>query len=96
MPDTPISLFISYAYVDSALVDRLEADLQKQGFDPWVDRHRLKGGQRRPGHLRFQGAPCSWTRLRSIWFHRTQPTAIQNAHEFRQPTRLRLWLFPRA
>src|SRR5438876_5549986 len=46
MPDTPISLFISYAYADSALVDRLEADLQKQGFDPWVDRHRLKGGQR--------------------------------------------------
>src|SRR5438105_7131101 len=46
MPDTPISLFISYAHADSAFVDRLEADLQKQGFDPWVDRQRLKGGQR--------------------------------------------------
>ena len=46
MPDTPISLFISYAHADSAFVDRLEADLQKQGFDPWVDRERLKGGQR--------------------------------------------------
>jgi tetratricopeptide (TPR) repeat protein len=46
MPDTPISLFISYAHADSAFVDRLETDLQKQGFDPWVDRQRLKGGQR--------------------------------------------------
>src|SRR5690242_18660406 len=46
MPDTLISLFISYAHADSAFVDRLEADLHKQGFDPWVDRQRLKGGQR--------------------------------------------------
>ena len=46
MPETPISLFISYAHADSAFVDRLEADLQKEGFDPWVDRQRLKGGQR--------------------------------------------------
>src|SRR5437763_17113820 len=46
MPDTPISLFISYAHADSAFVDRLEADLRKEGFDPWVDRQRLKGGQR--------------------------------------------------
>src|SRR5436309_6416268 len=46
MPDAPISLFISYAHADSAFVDRLEADLQKEGFDPWVDRQRLAGGQR--------------------------------------------------
>src|SRR5437763_2101116 len=46
MPDTPISIFISYAHADSAFVDRLEADLCTQGFDPWVDRQRLKGGQR--------------------------------------------------
>ena len=46
MSDTSISLFISYAHPDSAFVDRLEADLHKQGFDPWVDRQRLKGGQR--------------------------------------------------
>ena len=46
MPETPISLFISYAHADSPFVDRLEADLQQQGFDPWVDRQRLKGGQR--------------------------------------------------
>ncbi len=46
MTDTPISIFISYAHADSAFVDRLEADLRHQGFDPWVDRQRLKGGQR--------------------------------------------------
>jgi predicted ATPase len=46
MPDQPISIFISYAHADSAFVDRLEADLRQQGFDPWVDRQRLKGGQR--------------------------------------------------
>src|SRR5947209_7938384 len=46
MPDAPISLFISYAHADSAFVDRLEADLHKQGFDPWVDRERLVGGVR--------------------------------------------------
>ena len=46
MTDTPISIFISYAHADSAFVDRLEADLRKLGFDPWVDRQRLKGGQR--------------------------------------------------
>ncbi len=46
MPDTPISLFISYAHADSALVDRLEADLRKEGCDPWVDRERLAGGLR--------------------------------------------------
>jgi predicted ATPase len=46
MTDTPISIFISYAYADSAFVDRLDADLRQQGFDPWGDRQRLKGGQR--------------------------------------------------
>jgi predicted ATPase len=46
MPDAPISIFISYAHADSAFVDRLEADLRHQGFDPWVDRQRLAGGLR--------------------------------------------------
>jgi predicted ATPase/DNA-binding CsgD family transcriptional regulator len=46
MPDTPISIFISYSQADSAFIDRLEADLRKLGFDAWVDRQRLKGGQR--------------------------------------------------
>src|SRR5215472_964271 len=46
MPDTPISLFISYSHADSAFVDQLEADLHQQGFETWVDRQRLAGGQR--------------------------------------------------
>jgi TIR domain len=46
MPDTPISIFISYAHADSAFVDRLEADLHQQGFETWDYRQRLKGGQR--------------------------------------------------
>jgi predicted ATPase len=46
MADTRISIFISYTHADSAFVDRLEADLQKQGFETWVDRQRLAGGQR--------------------------------------------------
>jgi tetratricopeptide (TPR) repeat protein len=46
MPDTPITIFISYAHADGAFVDRLEADLRQQGFDLWVDRERLVGGQR--------------------------------------------------
>ncbi len=46
MPDAPITLFISYSHADSSFVDRLEADLRKQGFDPWVDRERLVGGVR--------------------------------------------------
>jgi predicted ATPase len=46
MADAPPSIFISYAHADSSFVDRLEADLRQQGFDPWVDRQRLVGGQR--------------------------------------------------
>jgi predicted ATPase len=46
MADAPHTIFISYAHADSPFVDRLEADLRTQGFDPWVDRQRLAGGQR--------------------------------------------------
>src|SRR5437660_1966817 len=46
MPDTSINIFISYAHADSPFVDRLEVDLRQQGFDTWVDRQRLVGGQR--------------------------------------------------
>src|ERR1051326_7681465 len=45
MPDTPLSLFISYSRTDSAFVDRLEADLKARNFQPWVDRRKLEGGQ---------------------------------------------------
>jgi predicted ATPase len=46
MPDTPISIFISYTHADSAFVDRLDADLRAQGFETWVDRERLVAGLR--------------------------------------------------
>src|SRR5215469_7276417 len=46
MPDTPLSIFISYSHADSAFVDQLEGDLRKLGFETWVDRQRLAGGQR--------------------------------------------------
>jgi hypothetical protein len=37
MTKTPISIFISYAHVDSAFVDRLEADLHQRGrWSSWV------------------------------------------------------------
>jgi hypothetical protein len=41
----PTRIFISYSRVDSDFVDRLEADLRSRGFDTWVDRRRLEGGQ---------------------------------------------------
>ena len=42
-----IAIFISYARnePDTAFVDRLEKDLQVQGFRTWVDRSKLEGGQ---------------------------------------------------
>ena len=45
MPETSISVFISYARKDTAFVDRLEADLQARNFRTWVDRRKLEGGQ---------------------------------------------------
>jgi hypothetical protein len=41
----PIKIFISYSRNDGPFVDRLQADLQSRGFDAWVDRRRLEGGQ---------------------------------------------------
>ena len=46
MSDPPPTIFISYSQADSSFVDRLEADLDKQGFETWIDRHGLVGGQR--------------------------------------------------
>jgi WD40 repeat protein len=38
-------IFISYAHRDGAdLAARLQADLQARGFDVWLDKHRLLGG----------------------------------------------------
>ena len=38
MPDELTSIFSSYARADSPFLDRLEADLHRQGFVPWLDR----------------------------------------------------------
>lgn len=38
-------LFISYSRRDAALVDRLELSLQRAGYNVWVDRGNLTGGQ---------------------------------------------------
>jgi TIR domain len=46
MPKPP-SIFISYAHRDSGdLALRLKRDLDSLGFDVWLDKHRLKGGDR--------------------------------------------------
>src|SRR5260370_41075612 len=46
MPDLP-HIFISYAHRDGAgLALRLQRDLAPLGFDVWLDRHRLKAGDR--------------------------------------------------
>ncbi len=46
-PNLATTIFISYARnePDTAFVDRLEADLRAEGFQPWVDRRKLEGGQ---------------------------------------------------
>lgn len=41
-----LDVFISYSRSDSAVVDRLEADLQNNGYNTWVDRRKLVGGRR--------------------------------------------------
>ena len=45
MPDTTLSVFISYSRTDTDFVDRLEADLQARSVGTWVDRRKLEGGQ---------------------------------------------------
>src|SRR5262245_8064966 len=44
MAGAPLSIFMSYSRTDSAFVDRLEAHLRECGFDTWVDRRKLEGG----------------------------------------------------
>ena len=44
IPEHP-RIFISYAHRDgSGLAERLQGDLQARGFDAWLDKHRLLGG----------------------------------------------------
>ena len=37
--------FISYAKEDRAIAERLDEDLRNLGADPWLDIHRLRGGE---------------------------------------------------
>ena len=71
MPDALSTIFISYAHADSAFVDRLDADLRQQGFDPWVDRQRLVGGQRWRRELQeaVKRAHMSCTKLSPLLTH---------------------------
>src|SRR5690242_5061269 len=45
MPDTSISIFISYSRRDSNFVDKLEAELQMYNFHTWVDRRKIENSQ---------------------------------------------------
>ena len=41
-------VFIAYAVEDEEYANRLYHDLRSQGFDPWMDRHKLLPGQNWP------------------------------------------------
>ncbi len=42
---TRIRVFISYSRKDTSFADRLDVSLKTRGFDTWVDRRKLEGGQ---------------------------------------------------
>lgn len=42
-PSSPVSVMISYSRTDSAFVDRLQRDLEKQGLATWIDRREISG-----------------------------------------------------
>src|SRR5664280_344713 len=45
-PSEPLRVFISYARKDgAALAQRLQKDLDDQGFDAWLDTQRIGGGR---------------------------------------------------
>jgi TIR domain len=41
---TSMTIFISYSRHDSEFVDRLIHELERYGFDAWVDREDIRGG----------------------------------------------------
>jgi hypothetical protein len=47
-PRTRPQVFVAYVVEDAAPAERLCADLEAAGFDPWLDRHRLLPGQNWP------------------------------------------------
>ena len=42
---TRIRVFVSYSRKDTLFADRLDVSLKSRGFDTWVDRRKLEGGQ---------------------------------------------------
>jgi hypothetical protein len=47
-PSQRIRVFLAYADEDRALVKKLYAELQKAGFEPWMDQEKLVPGQNWP------------------------------------------------
>jgi len=39
-------VFLSHVREDAERVDRLAADLEVHGIEAWIDRHKIKPGQR--------------------------------------------------
>ncbi len=52
-------VFISYSRRDASIVDRLELGLQSAGYNPWVDRSYLLGGQAWSAHVREAIDQCA-------------------------------------
>lgn len=48
LPEKRPKVFLAYAVEDTALVDRLYDELERRGFQPWMDRRALLPGQNWP------------------------------------------------
>ena len=61
----PLEVFISYSRRDAALIDRLDHDLQDNGYRTWIDRSALVGGRewRRDLLTSIQRAPLTLVAL---------------------------------
>jgi hypothetical protein len=47
-PATRPRIFIAYVQEDRAAAEKLRAGFLAQGFDPWMDKHKLRAGQNWP------------------------------------------------
>ncbi len=91
MADEQPDIFISYSRANSEFVDRLDADLRARGFNVWVDRHRLEGGQLWAQEIDTGIARCD------LFLLVLSPTAVESPyvrHEFEEAERLGKRLLP--